>query len=128
MRVWVNGTFDVLHVGHLSLLEFAKSFGEVRVGVDTDERVKEKKGKSRPCNTLRDRMSFLTHLRSVDSVVHFGSDDELRQRIREWKPDLMVIGDDYDLNTIVGVELIPRVEFFAKIPGHSTTSILKRSL
>ena len=96
MRVWVNGTFDVLHIGHVRLLEFAKTFGEVRVGVDTDQRVKERKGESRPYNSLDDRIDFLKSLKSVDSVVSFDSNDELCKRIQEWKPDLMVIGDDYD--------------------------------
>jgi D-beta-D-heptose 7-phosphate kinase/D-beta-D-heptose 1-phosphate adenosyltransferase len=125
MRVWVNGTFDVLHIGHVRLLEFAKTFGEVRVGVDTDQRVKERKGESRPYNSLDDRIDFLKSLKSVDSVVSFDSNDELCKRIQEWKPDLMVIGDDYELNSIVGIEHIPRVEFFRKIPGHSTSKILK---
>jgi D-beta-D-heptose 7-phosphate kinase/D-beta-D-heptose 1-phosphate adenosyltransferase len=125
MRVWVNGTFDVLHIGHVRLLEFAKTFGEVRVGVDTDQRVKERKGESRPYNSLDDRIDFLKSLKSVDSVVSFDSNDELCKRIQEWKPDLMVIGDDYDSNSIVGIEYISRVEFFRKIPGHSTSKILK---
>ncbi len=59
LRVWVNGTFDVLHRGHIELLEFASSLGLVKVGLDTDERVKQLKGESRPVNTLEDRMFFI---------------------------------------------------------------------
>jgi D-beta-D-heptose 7-phosphate kinase/D-beta-D-heptose 1-phosphate adenosyltransferase len=57
-KVWTNGTFDVLHVGHLKLLEFSASFGELRVGIDSDKRVKELKGPDRPFNTTEDRKHF----------------------------------------------------------------------
>ena len=71
MRVWVNGTFDVLHVGHVSLLQFASLFGKVRVGIDTDRRVKELKGDDRPVNNWNDRCLMLKELRSVKEVVGF---------------------------------------------------------
>lgn len=124
MKVWVNGSFDVLHIGHIRLLEHARSFGDVRVGLDTDERIQEKKGEIRPINNLQDRMDFISSIRFVNDVVSFGSDDELIYRIKEYKPDLMVIGDDYDYHSIIGIEHIPRVEFFRKIENKSTTKIL----
>lgn len=124
MRVWVNGTFDVLHIGHIKLLEFAKNYGDVRVGVDTDERVKEKKGKDRPFNSLKDRMDFLSSLKFVDSVTFFGSDDELISRIKEYNPDFMVIGGDYKGKKIIGEEFISQIVFFDRIPNKSTTEIL----
>ena len=123
-RVWVNGTFDIVHIGHIRLFEYAASFGIVRVGLDTDKRVSEKKGEGRPFNTLSDRMDFISSIRFVDSVVSFDSDDELINRIHEWKPDIMVIGDDYKLEQIIGVEYIPHIEFFKKIEGISTSKIL----
>jgi D-beta-D-heptose 7-phosphate kinase/D-beta-D-heptose 1-phosphate adenosyltransferase len=123
-KVWVNGTFDIVHIGHIRLLEHAASFGIVRVGLDTDKRVSEKKGKERPFNSLSDRMDFITSIRFVDSVVSFESDDELINRIHEWKPDVMVIGNDYKYDQIIGVEYVPHVEFFDKIEGISTTKIL----
>lgn len=123
-KIWVNGTFDVLHIGHIRLLEHASKIGIVRVGLDTDERVKEKKGKERPFNTLTDRIEFISSIRFVDSVVQFGSDDELIQKIKEWEPDVMVIGDDYEYHQIIGVEYIPKIEFFQKIKNISTTKIL----
>jgi bifunctional ADP-heptose synthase (sugar kinase/adenylyltransferase) len=69
-------------------------------------------------------MDFISSIRFVDDVVSFGSDDELISRIREYGPDIMVIGDDYDYHSIIGVEYIPRVEFFQKIKNKSTTTIL----
>jgi D-beta-D-heptose 7-phosphate kinase/D-beta-D-heptose 1-phosphate adenosyltransferase len=124
MKVWVNGSFDIIHIGHIRLLEHARSFGDVRVGLDTDERIQEKKGEYRPINNLQDRMDFISSIRFVNDVVSFGSDDELICRIKEYKPDLMVIGDDYDYHSIIGIEHIPRVEFFRKIENKSTTKIL----
>ena len=124
MKVWVNGSFDILHIGHIRLLEHARSFGDVRVGLDTDERIQEKKGEYRPINNLQDRMDFISSIRFVNDVVSFGSDDELISRIREYEPDIMVIGDDYNYHSIIGVEYIPRVEFFQKIKNKSTTTIL----
>ncbi len=124
-KVWVNGTFDILHIGHIKLLEHAAKFGNVRVGIDTDERVSKKKGDGRPYNCLEDRMEFLRSIKYVDSVVEFDSDDSLIERIKEWEPDVMVIGNDYKYHQIIGVEYIPKVEFFDKLSGYSTTNILK---
>ena len=123
-KVWVNGSFDILHLGHIRLLEYANLFGNVRVGIDTDERIKEKKGKDRPYNTLEDRVEFLYSLKYVDSVVIFNSNEELINNIREYNPDIMIIGDDYNYNNIVGIEYIPEVKFFPKVEGKSTTKIL----
>ena len=124
MKVWVNGTFDVMHIGHIKLLEFASSFGVVRVGLDTDERIKEKKGENRPINNLKDRMDFISSIRYVESVTFFGSDEQLENRIKEYNPDIMVIGGEYKYKHIIGLEFVPRIEFFEKIPNYSTTKIL----
>ena len=125
MKIWVNGTFDILHIGHIRLLSHASSLGILRVGLDTDERVCSKKGVGRPFNTLADRMEFLSAINGVDSVVSFDSDDELIERIKEWGPDIMVIGNDYSYEQIIGAEFVPKIEYFNKIPGFSTSKILK---
>ena len=88
MRIWVNGTFDVMHIGHIKLLEKAHELGIVRVGLDTDERIKSKKGPTRPVNSLEDRIEFMKSIRYVDSVVSFGSNSELEDRIKEWDAKL----------------------------------------
>jgi rfaE bifunctional protein nucleotidyltransferase chain/domain len=125
MKIWVNGTFDVMHIGHIKLLEHANSLGIVRVGLDTDERIKEKKGLNRPVNTLQDRIDFMESIKYVDSVVSFGSNEELEKRIEEWGADVMVIGDDYKYHEIIGSQLVERISFFDKIENKSTTKILK---
>ena len=124
MKVWINGTFDILHIGHIRLLNFAKSFGSIRVGLDTDERVREKKGIQRPFNKLEYRMEFISSIAGVDSVVSFGTDDELRNCIKEYEPDVMIIGGEYKYKEIIGLEYVPHIEFFDKIEGISTTKIL----
>ena len=123
-KVWVNGTFDVVHIGHIKLLKFAKSFGSVTVGLDTDERVRSKKGESRPFNTLVDRMDFISSIRFVDNVVCFNTDEELVNQIKKLEPDVMVIGGEYRYKQIIGLEHVPHIEFFEKIDGYSSSKIL----
>jgi len=123
-KVWVNGTFDVVHIGHIKLLEFANSFGTVTVGLDTDERVRSKKGESRPFNTLVDRMDFISSIRFVDNVVCFDTDEELVNQIKKFEPDIMVIGGEYRYKQIIGLEHVPHIEFFEKIGEYSTSKIL----
>lgn len=123
-KIWVNGTFDVLHIGHIKLLEYASTLGTVRVGIDTDNRVREKKGESRPYNGIEDRMEFIRSIRFVDSVVSFDSDNTLIDRIKEWEPNILVIGDDYRHQPIIGIEYVPQVMFFEKIKDKSSTNIL----
>jgi D-beta-D-heptose 7-phosphate kinase/D-beta-D-heptose 1-phosphate adenosyltransferase len=124
MKIWVNGSFDVVHIGHIRLLEYARQFGTVKVGLDTDERIREKKGQNRPYNCLKDRMDFISSIKYVESVTFFDSDDELEQRIKEYEPDIMVIGDDYKYHSIIGIEYIPKVLFFPKVDNKSTSKIL----
>lgn len=124
MRVWVNGTFDVLHVGHIKLLEFANRFGDVRVGIDSDDRVKELKGNSRPFNKWEDRAYFMSSIKYVHTVVEFSNDEELREEIKFWSPDFMVIGSDYKNKQIIGSEYAKEIIFFDRIDGYSTSNIL----
>lgn len=124
MKVWVNGTFDVLHLGHISLLEYAASFGDLRVGIDTDKRVKELKGNDRPFNSQEDRKKMLESIKFVKEVVLFDSRSELIQCVKEYEPDIMVVGDDYKGETVFGSEHAKKLIFFQKIPKYSSTKIL----
>lgn len=123
-KVWVNGTFDVLHIGHIRLLEKASTLGRLRVGIDSDERVRKMKGENRPFNTLQDRIEFLESIIYVDEVVTFDSDDELIEQIKSYEPSIMVIGSDYKGKKIIGAEFIDHIYFFDKVENKSTTSIL----
>jgi cytidyltransferase-like protein len=126
-RVWLNGTFDVLHYGHIHLFQHAKNLYPntiVRVGLDTDERIGQMKGSDRPINTLDLRTKFLQSIRYIDEVVTFGTDDELREQIRAYNPHIMVIGDDYRERTIIGEEHVDRVVYVERYGGLSSTKIL----
>jgi D-beta-D-heptose 7-phosphate kinase/D-beta-D-heptose 1-phosphate adenosyltransferase len=124
MKVWVNGTFDILHIGHIKLLEFASQFGYLRVGIDTDKRVKELKGEDRPFNTQDDRKKMLESIKFVDEVVLFDSREELIENVKNFSPDIMVIGDDYKEQMVYGSEHAKKLVFFEKIPNYSSTKIL----
>lgn len=123
-KVWTNGTFDVLHVGHLKLLEYAASFGELTVGIDSDKRVKELKGLDRPFNNTLDRKYFLESIKFVHNVVVFNSREELINMVKEFEPDYMVIGSDYIDKPVYGSEYAKELLFFDKLEQYSTTTIL----
>ncbi len=124
MKVWVNGTFDVLHVGHIKLLQYAAEFGTLRVGIDTDKRVKELKGLDRPFNSQDDRKVMLESIKFVSEVVLFDSREELIECVKKYSPDIMVVGDDYKGEKVFGSEYAKKLVFFEKIPKYSSTKIL----
>lgn len=124
VKVWVNGTFDVLHRGHIELLKYASKFGTVRVGIDYDERVKELKGETRPVNSWNDRKFFMESILYVDSVVGFGSEEELENQIKEWNPDYLIVGSDYKNSRVIGSQYCKQVLFFDKLDGYSSTKII----
>lgn len=123
-KVWVNGTFDVMHRGHIELLQFARTKGIVRVGIDYDSRVKQLKGLNRPVNIWKDRKYFLKSIRYVDSVVGFGSDKELEKQIKLWEPDYMIVGSDYKNKRVIGSQFTKELLFFDRIENYSSTKII----
>jgi rfaE bifunctional protein nucleotidyltransferase chain/domain len=125
MRIWVNGAFDILHIGHIKLLKHAAAMGYLRVGIDTDERIKELKGPNRPFNCFRDRKEMLESLRFVDEVVGFGSEQELIDHIKLYQPEVMVIGSDYRDKSIIGAEYVDNIIYFNRLENISTTTILE---
>lgn len=128
MRIWVNGCFDVLHIGHIELLEHAKKLGGyVLVGLDSDERVKELKGDDRPINPIEHRIKMIESLKFVDDVVTFNTDDDLRDILYIYQPDIFLIGDEYRNKEIIGSEYARDVVFFEKKNDISTTKILNKN-
>lgn len=119
-KVFVNGTFDILHRGHLELLEFAKSLGDfLIVAIDSDRRVKDLKGPTRPINTEYERKQMLEAIRWVDRVYVFDSDSELVSYITDC--DLMVKGSDYRGKPIVGQDACPEIVFFERLEDYSSS-------
>ena len=128
-KVFVNGTFDVLHYGHFKLLEAAFELGnKLYVAIDTDERIKEKKGENRPFHNILERKEMLESIKWVDSVFTFGSDEELITLIRAIDPDVYVIGSDYKNKPIVGSKYIRNIVFIPRLEKFSTTKIMNYEL
>lgn len=126
MRVFVNGSFDLLHTGHLDLLYYAKSLGShLHVAIDTDERIKEHKGFDRPVNPLHIRKAIMQSLKPVDTVSVFGSDEELINTIRSYAPDIMVKGSDWRGKTVIGQEYCGQIVFYERVNDESTTKIIQ---
>lgn len=128
--VFTNGCFDLLHVGHVTYLAAAKAKGQcLIIGVNDDASVKKLKGESRPINTLIDRMKVLAALESVDYVIPFSEDTPLKL-IDQLRPNILVKGGDYTLDTIVGSNLViergGRVEVISFVEGKSTTAMIER--
>ena len=119
----------MLHTGHIKLLRYARmlagQYGTVWVGLDEDNRISSNKGPSRPINTLKDRMLFLSSIKYVDVVVSFASDNELRTHISNIQPDYMVIGNDYRGKPIIGSEFIKEIYYITR-DGKSTSNIANR--
>ena len=126
IKVFVNGTFDLLHRGHLELLNYAKSFGDVLyVGIDTDERVKCNKGLSRPIYTLEERVFMLKNLKAVDIVLCFSSDKSLEGLVKTIKPDIMVVGSDWRDKSVIGSYYAAKLLFFDRIDEYSSTKTIQ---
>ncbi len=129
--VFTNGCFDLLHPGHVAYLEQARSLGEALiVGVNTDDSVKRLlKGPGRPVTSEADRARVLAALACVDRVVLFSEDTPL-ELITALQPDILVKGGDYQLEEIVGREVVQarggQVLALPFVPGYSTTELLER--
>lgn len=129
--VFTNGCFDVLHLGHVTYLKWARSKGDVLlVAVNDDASVRRAKGPTRPVNPLLDRMEVLAALECVDGVVGFAEDTplELVQRVT---PHALVKGADWAEKGVVGREWVEShggvVHLAPLVPGRSTTAILERA-
>ena len=120
-KVFVNGTFDVLHLGHLALLEYAHSLGTVMVAIDSDARIQRLKGDDRPVNSVIERIAMMEALRWVDTVRVFETDQDLVDIIKAYQPDVMVKGSDYHGKPIIGAEYCSHIDFFPRLNDYSTT-------
>lgn len=125
-RVIVNGTFDILHRGHIEMLNFAKSQGTyLLVCIDSDRSVRELKGESRPINCQEDRKFALDNLRCVDAVWIFNTQQELEHICKLYKPDLMVKGSDYRGKKVTGSQYCNDIKFYDLVPNYSTSKIIE---
>ncbi|HRU45884.1 MAG TPA: D-glycero-beta-D-manno-heptose 1-phosphate adenylyltransferase [Candidatus Marinimicrobia bacterium] len=125
---FTNGCFDLLHIGHLELLEHARKLGDILiVGLNSDDSVRRLKGPQRPINTQLDRARILAALEVVDYVVIFNEDTPL-ELIQTIKPDFLIKGGDYSPDTIVGSAFVEsyggKVIVFPLVHGKSTSDLI----
>ena len=125
--VMVNGTFDVLHPGHVALLNTARSYGDyLIVAIDTDRRVRELKGDGRPVNNQNDRKIMLSNLKAVDFVVIFDSKEELIDYMKLYKPQVYVKGSDWKHDTeSTAHQYCNKVIYYDRIEPYSTTKTIQ---
>ncbi len=128
--VFTNGCFDIIHRGHVSYLNRAKALGDyLVVALNSDESVKRLKGEGRPINKLVDRAYVIANLKAVDFVVSFEEDTPF-EIISAIIPDILVKGGDWDINNIVGRDVVEshggKVYSLPYIENYSTTGIINK--
>jgi D-glycero-beta-D-manno-heptose 1-phosphate adenylyltransferase len=129
--VFTNGCFDLIHLGHIDYLAQAADHGLLIVGVNTDASVRRIKGPSRPVNDEVSRSMVIAALSFVEAVILFDEDTPL-DLITLIQPDILVKGDDYSPEEIVGYDVVKakggEVRTIALVPGYSSSSIERKIL
>jgi D-beta-D-heptose 7-phosphate kinase/D-beta-D-heptose 1-phosphate adenosyltransferase len=125
--VFTNGVFDILHAGHVHLLEKARSLGDILIlGLNEDDSVRRLgKGPDRPINRFEDRAAVLAALSCVDVVIGFSEDTPL-QLIEKLRPDVLVKGGDYKKSDVAGRQFAGKVVIIPFKKGYSTTSLVTK--
>ena len=124
--VWCNGTFDILHPGHIELFKVGKSLGKnLIVATDTDEKIRKDKGAFKPINNLCDRVSMLQAIKYIDQVLYFDTREELEGLIKMYMPDILLLGDDWQGGDVVGKEYARDIRFLPRL-NYSTTKIITK--
>ncbi len=124
MKVFTNGCFDVLHRGHIEILKYCASLGDVTVGLNSDSSVSRLKGSSRPLVSEQDRKKILESIKYVGSV-HIFDEDTPYELIKTLRPDLIVKGGDYKAEEVAGFDLC-EVRIFNTVEGYSSSELINR--
>ncbi len=130
--VFTNGCFDLIHGGHIEFLQKAREKGDLLVvGLNSDRSVKSIKGEGRPIKSEKERANIISALRYVDYITIF-DESTPADLIREVRPDILVKGDDYAIDEVVGREIVEgygaKVELIPVVQGLSTTNIVEKIL
>lgn len=123
---FINGCFDILHVGHLRMFNCCKKqVDTLIVAIDSDDRIRKSKGASRPINCLADRVEMLENIKPIDEVLFFSSDEQLQEIVKKIQPDIMMVGEEYRNQNVIGSEFAKKLIFFRRIDEYSTTRTAK---
>ena len=128
--VFTNGCFDILHLGHVDYLEKARALGDkLVVGVNTDASVSRLKGPSRPLQDEMSRVRIMASLLFTNAIVLFDEETPY-ELIKSVMPDILVKGDDYSVQNIVGHDIVLQnggeVKTIALVKGYSTSNIVAK--
>lgn len=124
--VFTNGCFDILHLGHLKIIQEAKKKGDVLIiGLNSDSSIRKIKGSKRPILAQASRAKLLANMVGVDYVIIF-SEVTPYNLIKRIKPDVLIKGGDWEKNKIVGNKLVKKIYRVKLCSGHSTTSIINK--
>jgi D-beta-D-heptose 7-phosphate kinase/D-beta-D-heptose 1-phosphate adenosyltransferase len=128
--VWLNGCFDLITPAHIELFSVARSLagteGRVIVGLDSDKKVKDSKGPTRPINCFSDRKTILESIRYIDLVLEFDDREGLENLVQMIKPDIMLLGGDWRCGDVVGRDYCKDVRFLDRRKGYSSTEVIRR--
>ena len=125
--VWTNGTFDILHPGHIELFKVARALGDkVIVATDTDEKIKADKGDHKPVNDLCYRVAMLEAIKYIDVVHTFGNRQQLEDLIQLYEPDILLLGDDWRDGEVVGWEHAGETRFLPRVGGYASSNTIER--
>ena len=125
--VWTNGTFDILHPGHIELFKVDRSLGDkVIVATDTDAKIKNDKGEHKPVNDLCYRVAMLEAIKYIDVVHTFGNRQQLEDLIKLYEPDILLLGDDWRDGDVVGWEHAGETRFLPRVGGYASSNTIER--
>ena len=111
----------------MQLITLASNSGDyLKISIDSDKRVRKLKGPTRPINDENTRQTMLFHVKGVDEVSIFDSDEELINTISEYQPDIMIVGSDYKNKKVIGSEYAKRLIFFDRIERYSSTKVIEK--
>jgi len=123
--VFTNGCFDLIHIGHVSLFQKAKTLGDVLiVAINSDKSLAGLKGPKRPLVPQKDRTKLLAAITAIDYVVIFNEQTPY-ELLKKLRPDILVKGGDYKIEDIIGREFVKKVYRYPLVAGKSTSNLIK---
>lgn len=124
--VFTNGCFDIIHSAHIKLLQYCKQKGEIVVlGLNSDSSIKKLKGEMRPINNINERSELLINLNIIDHIIVFDNETPI-EILKHLKPNIIVKGGDYTVDTVIGKEFCDEVLLYNYINNISSTNIINK--